>query len=89
MEKLLFVYLVLINVIAAAVCVVDKQKAIKRRLRISEKTLFALSIIGGSFGFFLAMQTVHHKTKHTKFMLGIPLIILVQALGIYFLLTKL
>ena len=89
MKEILIIYLALINVVAAAVCIVDKQKAVKQKRRISEKTLFILSIIGGSLGMFIAMQLVRHKTKHLKFMLGIPAIMLVQIVGIYFLLTKL
>lgn len=88
MEEFLIIYLALINIVAAAVCIADKQKAIKQKRRISEKTLFILSATGGSFGMFIAMQLVRHKTKHLKFMLGIPAIMLVQIVGIYFL-TKL
>lgn len=89
MKEILIIYLALINVVAAAVCIADKQKAIKKKRRISEKTLFILSIIGGSFGMFIAMQFVRHKTRHLKFVLGVPAIMLVQIVGIYFLLTKL
>jgi uncharacterized membrane protein YsdA (DUF1294 family) len=89
LKEILIIYLALINIVAAAVCIADKQKAIKKKRRISEKTLFILSIIGGSLGMFMGMQLVRHKTKHLKFVLGIPAIMLVQLLGIYFLLTKL
>ena len=87
--EIFIAYLVIINIIAAAVCVADKRKAIKQKRRISEKTLFMLSIIGGSVGMYGAMQLVRHKTKHIKFVLGIPLIIIIQLVAVYFILTKL
>lgn len=52
-----------------------------------EKVLFGLSILGGSVGMYLGMFTFRHKTKHWYFVIGIPLIILIQAaLLLYFVL---
>lgn len=87
--EIFIAYLVIINIVAAAACVSDKNKARKNKRRISEKTLFMLSIIGGSVGMYVAMQTVRHKTKHIKFVLGIPLIIIIQVFAVYLVLTKL
>lgn len=80
MENLLFYYLVLINIIAFITIYIDKRKAIKHKWRIKESTLFLLSIIGGSLGTLLGMYTFRHKTKHTKFTVGIPLILILQIL---------
>ena len=71
-------YILLINLISIIVCIVDKIKAQRNLWRISEKTLFTLSAIGGALGMYLTMITIRHKTKHVKFMLGIPLIIILQ-----------
>lgn len=74
----LFFYFVLINIVSIIICVVDKLSAIWRKRRISEKTLILLSILGGSIGMYLTMVIIRHKTKHIKFMLGIPAIIMLQ-----------
>jgi len=64
---------------------IDKRKAIKRQWRISEKALICISIIGGSIGMLAGMSTFRHKTKHKKFTIGIPLILVIQVIVlIYF-----
>ncbi len=79
-------YIALISLISIIVCIYDKRISKKNRveLRVPEKTLLLLSALGGSVAMFITMQLVRHKTKHVKFMLGIPLIIIAQA-GIIFL----
>ena len=48
--------------------------------------LAACETLGGSIGSLLGMYTVRHKTKHLKFTVGIPLILVAQIFGaIYFL----
>ena len=73
-------YLVGISIVSIAVCIYDKfasKHATKHRTR--ERTLLLLSALGGSVAMYLTMQIIRHKTKHVKFMLGIPLIIIAQA----------
>lgn len=57
---------------------VDKVKAKKNRWRISERTLMLSAALGGSVGALLGMYTFRHKTKHIKFTLGVPAILLAQ-----------
>lgn len=78
MEKLFIFYFLIINSISFIVIFIDKQRAIKRQWRIKESTLFLLSFMGGSIGTLLGMYNFRHKTKHFKFTLGIPLIIIIQ-----------
>ena len=73
-------YLIFINIISFLTIFIDKKKAIKRKWRIKESTLFLLSFIGGSLGVILGIYSFRHKTKHIKFTLGIPLILIVQVL---------
>lgn len=82
-------YIAIISIISVIVCIYDKKISKKNRveLRTPEKTLLLLSALGGSVAMFITMQIIRHKTKHVKFMLGIPLIIIVQA-GIVFLLFR-
>ena len=71
-------YLLFINIVSALVCIADKLKSRKGARRISEKTLLILSALGGGAAMFVTMLVIRHKTKHLKFMLGIPLIIASQ-----------
>ncbi|MBO7310113.1 MAG: DUF1294 domain-containing protein [Clostridia bacterium] len=84
-------YLALISLVSVIVCIYDKKisKKNKVQLRIPEKTLLLLSAIGGSVAMFITMLAIRHKTKHVKFMLGIPLIIILQIAAVIAILTLL
>lgn len=60
---------------------VDKIKAKKNQWRIPERTLMAIAAFGGSLGILLGMYICRHKTKHTRFTLGVPIILAVQVLS--------
>ena len=79
--KILFAYLAVISVISIIVCIWDKKisKKNKVELRIPEAVLLLLSALGGSVAMFITMLLIRHKTKHVKFMLGIPVIMILQA----------
>ncbi len=82
----LLIYLLSINIVSVFVCVYDKHQAKKQGWRVSEKFLFALCLLGGNVGMYLTMQKIRHKTKHKRFMIGIPIIILFQlAIGLFLL----
>ncbi len=74
------IYLILINITAVIVTITDKVRAIYKKWRITEKTLFILSALGGSVGMYITMLIIHHKTKKPKFMLGIPAIFIIELL---------
>lgn len=82
--KFVTVYLIIISFISAVVCIYDKlvSKRDRVELRVPEKTLFLLSVIGGSVAMYITMQIFHHKTKHKIFMIGIPVIILLQLVAV-------
>lgn len=84
MRIYLIYYLIFINIISFLTMFIDKKKAIKGKWRIKESTLFLLSFIGGSLGVLLGIYSFRHKTKHIKFTLGIPLILIVQVLLFFF-----
>lgn len=76
-----FAYLAIISLISMIVCIYDK-KISKRgnvKLRVPEKTLFIWSALGGAVVMYITMQIIRHKTKHPSFMIGIPVIIVLQA----------
>ncbi len=82
---ILLAYIAIISLISIVVCIYDKKISKKNRveLRTPEKTLLLLSALGGSVAMFVTMLLIRHKTKHVKFMLGIPVIILIQAAAIF------
>ena len=87
-KEILGIYLIAISVVSIIVCIYDKFAAkhlTKHRTR--EASLLLLSALGGSVAMLVTMLIIRHKTKHAKFMLGIPLIIIIQVaaiLGVYF-----
>ena len=74
----MLIYLLIINAAGFILMLADKIKAKKHLWRIPEATLFLAAILGGSIGSLLGMYAFHHKTKHLKFTLGMPLILVAQ-----------
>lgn len=84
-QKIIFVYLLIINLAGFALMGIDKRRAIKNQWRIPEKKLFLASLLGGSVGTWCGMYFFHHKTRHWYFVIGMPAIFVIQAgLYIYF-----
>ncbi|WP_368652285.1 DUF1294 domain-containing protein [Ornithinibacillus sp. 4-3] len=79
MDTILMSYLLIINLIALLTMAIDKQKARRRKQRISENSLWFLSVIGGALGVWIGMYLWRHKTKHRQFVLGVPILFLIQA----------
>lgn len=73
-------YLIIINIIAVIVTIIDKEKAKAHHWRISETTLLTISVIGGAIGMYITMHIIHHKIRKTKFMVGIPAIFIIELL---------
>ena len=88
MIKGLIYYLLGINLLTFLLYGIDKWKARQAQWRIPEATLLTLAVLGGSVGALLGMAVFHHKTKHKKFALGLPLILLAHVALAYFIYTK-
>lgn len=88
MKNFILIYFMVINFIAFFSMYVDKKRATKNEWRIKEATLISMAVIGGSIGSITGMYSFRHKTKHIKFTLGIPFIIFLQLLLIYFCILK-
>ena len=86
--KYFLLYLLLMNVIAFVFMHADKRRARKNRWRIPERTLIGTAVLGGSIGALMGMYTFRHKTKHLKFTLGIPAILIAQILLAAWLILK-
>lgn len=82
-QELLYIaafYFALISLITATVTLADKIKAKKGAFRVPENTLIILALFGGSVAEYFTMRLIRHKTLHKKFMIGLPLIIILQLL---------
>ena len=83
----LSVWLPALNIVTFFLFGLDKARAKRQKFRIPERTLFLLSILGGSLGALAGMQLWRHKTQHNSFRIGIPAILLLQAAAALRLLT--
>lgn len=82
------IYVAVISLISIIVTIYDKKIAGSGKRRVPEATLLMWSALGGSVAMYITMHIIRHKTQHKKFMIGIPLIMILQAAAIYFVLTK-
>ena len=81
-------YLIIINFAAVLVTVADKRRARKHRWRVPENTLLLVAALGGSPAMLTTMLLIRHKTRHPKFMIGIPLILILQVAALYFIMNR-
>lgn len=86
--KYFLAYLAAISIIAVILCVYDKFAAKHKKQRVRESTLLWFSVFGGAAAMYIVMCIIRHKTKHTKFMLGLPFIILLQTAIVVFICSK-
>ena len=87
LEHLVLLYLIIINAAELLLMLADKLKAKRGVWRISEATLMGIAAVGGSIGALAGMYLFRHKTRHIKFTLGIPALLLVQITLAVWLLT--
>ena len=69
--EIFIIYICIISLISIIVTVCDKYFAIHRKWRVREST-------------YITMQLIRHKTRHIKFMLGIPIIFIIQLIILLF-----
>lgn len=75
----LLLYFLAVNIFAAAAACTDKYCARHGKRRISENFLLTIGFIGGALFEYTAMKIIRHKTRHKKFMIGLPLEIVFHA----------
>lgn len=76
-----YVYAIILLVMSLAGFIsmwIDKNAARKHRRRIPERVLFGIAVFGGSFGCYLGMRVFHHKTRHKRFSVGLPVLMLLH-----------
>lgn len=86
--EFLIPYLITVNALGLLLMLADKQKARKKRWRIPEATLMGVAAIGGSAGVFLGMYLFRHKTRHPKFTVGVPLLLILHGVLLFLILRR-
>lgn len=86
-HKILIIYSVIINFVSFAAFAVDKINACEGRSRIRIITLLGIAFAGGSIGAILGMYIFRHKTRVDYFTVGVPLIMIMQAVVIFYLMN--
>lgn len=74
--KIINIYLIFINTVAALLMYIDKTNSIKKKRRISEHTLIELSVLGASPAILLAMIILKHKIRKPKFTILVPIFLI-------------
>lgn len=77
LKAFLLFYLV-IAVVSVILTVHDKSAARKGAWRVPEATLMGIGFVGGALPMLITMKLIRHKTRHIKFMVGLPLEIILH-----------
>lgn len=75
---LIALWLAAVSGLAVILTLHDKRAARRGARRVPERMLLLVCALGGSAAMLAVMRIVRHKTKHAKFMVGIPVMIVVQ-----------
>ena len=75
---LVLAYLGFISLLTAVITITDKINAKNGSRRIPEDFLLTLALLGGSVAEYIIMKLIRHKTRHKKFMAGLPVLIVIQ-----------
>lgn len=80
MDSIIMAYYLIMTLLGFLTMGLDKRKSIKRGWRIPERTLIFIAFTGGALGSFLGMYIFRHKTRHIRFLILIPLALLLNLL---------
>ena len=80
--KNILIYLLVINLIGFYMMWSDKRKAKWGKWRIPEQTLFIVTALGGGIGTIAGMYTFRHKTQKLGFVIGFPLITILEIVAV-------
>ena len=86
--KYILIYLIIINLTGFIAMAIDKRRAKKGEWRIKEYTLLMITLLGGGIGTIAGMYTFRHKTKKLKFVIGFPMILILEVFLVIYLLLK-
>ena len=80
--KNIIIYLIAINLFGFFMMWLDKRKAKKGAWRIPERTLFIITGLGGGIGTIAGMYTFRNKTQKLGFVIGFPLITILEIVAV-------
>ena len=73
------IYLLVVNILAIILTIYDKIASKRfRKNRIRENVLLLIGALGGAISMYITMKLIRHKTRHKKFMTGLPIILILQ-----------
>lgn len=72
------IYFLGISAVGVVLTINDKSKAIQQKWRIRESTLMLVGGLGGATAMLITMKKIRHKTKKKKFMIGLPVEIILH-----------
>lgn len=78
--KFIIAYALMVNLFGFILCFIDKRKAVKNQWRVPEIRFFIVAVLGGGPGVLAGIYKFRHKTKHKKFTVGIPAIIIIECI---------
>jgi uncharacterized membrane protein YsdA (DUF1294 family) len=87
-HRYIILYFIIINLIGIGAMALDKYKAQKGKWRISEKTLFVITLLGGGIGTLFGMYKFRHKTKKMYFVIGFPVILIIEIIILIVMISK-
>lgn len=84
----MLIYFLIISFYSIMLTCSDKRLAKKGGRRVPEKKLFGAALLGGTLAMYITMRTIRHKTLHKRFMIGLPVIIILQTAAVVFAVIK-
>lgn len=78
MPSYLVVLFLALNVFSFSLMGIDKRRARQGAWRISERALLLSCACFGALGGLAGMRLFHHKTRHARFAVGVPLMLLAK-----------
>lgn len=82
------IYFLIISFYSIMLTCSDKRLAKRSSWRVPEKKLFTAALLGGALAMYITMRAIRHKTLHKRFMIGLPVIILLQTAEVVFVVIK-
>ena len=76
--KVVLLYFILVSATSFVLTCYDKLISKRNGPRVPEKVLLLVAGIGGELVMYLTMRLIHHKTHHQKFMVGLPVLVLLH-----------
>lgn len=87
--KDLIFYFIFVSIISVFLVIYDKNASKKlKRKRIRVNILLLFAIIGGAFYMYITMKITHHKTRHKKFMISLPIFMILHIFLGFFLIKS-